>query len=761
MGAPLGISVRRAIGVEGIVQGVGFRPFVARLAIRHGLVGFVRNVTGGVSIEVEGEERSLEDFASDLQRVSPPGARIGRISCEPRTPRGGTQFTIEPSLALPGSSPAISPDVATCTDCRQELFDPANRRHRYSFTTCAGCGPRFTIVVSPPYDRERTSMGAFPLCGACRSEYEDPDDRRTHAEAISCPACGPRLRLLDKDGREIEVADPVVEAGRRLREGRLLAVKGLGGYHLACDASRDDVVGELRRRKGRDEKPFALLVADVPAARRQCEISPVEEELLRSPERPIVLLQRRNDAPIALGVAPGNPFLGLMLPYTPLHHLLVTEVGEAPLVLTSANASEEPIAYEDGEALRSLNGIADLFLTHDRAIQTRCDDSVARVVDGERLILRRSRGYAPTGLSLPVSCAAPTLALGGAFKATFALGRDREAILSHHLGDLECYEAYRAYVRSIELYERLFHVRPEVVVHDLHPDYPSTRYAFERGGVRRIAVQHHHAHMASCMAENSLVEPVIGVTFDGTGYGTDGTIWGGEFLIGDYRGFRRAAHFEDVPMPGGEAAIREPWRMAAAVLAKAGEDDALLRPRIPGRSLDLLRQLMNRGVNCPRTSSCGRLFDGVSSLLGVRDRVSYEGQAAIELEWLARKSSARGVYPVETARDAVAIAPIISGIARDLRAGVCPADVARRFHSTIVEAIRVVCVRLRDESGLDRVVLSGGCFMNEILLTEASASLQREAFRVYRHRQVPPNDGGLCLGQLAVAAAGGGHERCA
>ncbi len=730
---------RRAICVQGIVQGVGFRPFVYRLAIRHRLAGFVRNETGGVAIEVEGEDRSIDEFARDLESAPPPNARIGRISCEPRPPSGERGFTIVPSLARP-EAPSICPDTATCEECLCEILDPADRRFGYAFTNCTNCGPRFTVVAGAPYDRERTSMRAFPLCPPCRAEYEDPEDRRYHAEATACPDCGPRLGMA-----------PAV-AGRQILEGRILAVKGLGGFHLACDAGNDEAVRELRRRKGRDEKPFAVMVGDLAAARALCEMSDPEEQLLAAPQRPIVLLRRRADAPVAEAVASGNPLLGLMLPYTPLHHLLMAAVGGKPLVMTSGNVSDEPIAYRDEDALRDLGKIADSFLSHDREILTRCDDSVARVVGGEPLVLRRSRGCAPAPLKLPFRCASPTLALGGALKAVFALGRGEEAILSHHLGDLEHYEAWRAYVSSIELYEKLFQFSPEVVVHDLHPDYPSTRYALEREGVRRIAVQHHHAHMAACMAENGITEPVIGVTFDGTGYGTDGTIWGGEFLVGDHGSFRRAAHFEDVPMPGGEAAIREPWRMAVAYLARAGESPDLLEGRIPSKSLEVVRRLKS-----PRTSSCGRLFDAVSSLLGIRDRVSYEGQAAIELEWLARTSAARGAYPVEVSGDGVVrVGPVISGLLADLRRGAPRADLARRFHSTIVEAIRRVCVLLRAETGLDRVVLSGGCFMNEIVLTGALEALRREDFRVYRHRLVPPNDGGICLGQLAVAAAQGG-----
>jgi hydrogenase maturation protein HypF len=709
---------RRDIRVHGLVQGVGFRPFVHRLASRHGLAGFVRNVTGGVRIEAEGPAKALEDFLLDL-RSGPPNARIDRISVEDAPPTGVGAFTIEASRA-DSSSPTLTPDLATCPDCLRELCDPADRRRGYAFTTCTNCGPRLTVIESAPYDRERTTMAPFPLCAPCRAEYEDPGNRRHHAESTACPVCGPRLSIA------------VEEAARRLLAGGILAVKGLGGYHLACDATNDAAVRELRRRKRRDEKPFAVMAAD---PGRFCEVSPEEDRLLRSPAAPIVLLRRRPGAAVAESVAPGNPLLGVMLPYTPLHHLLLEAAGR-PLVLTSGNASDEPIAHRDGDARGRLSPIADAFLAHDREIRVRCDDSVARVLAGEPTLLRRSRGYAPAPLRLPFRCPRPTLALGGGLKSAFALGRDDEAVPSQHLGDLEHYEAWRSYVASIEHFERLFTFTPGLVVHDLHPDYPSTRYALERG-LPTLAVQHHHAHMAACMAENGLEGDVIGVTFDGTGYGTDGAIWGGEFLAGGYGGFERAAHFEYVPMPGGELAIREPWRMAAAYLARAGE-------RLPTRSHEIASRLQG-----PPTSSCGRLFDGVSALLGLRDRVSYEGQAAIELEWLAAKSDASGHYPL----DGLRVAPIIAGVTGDLRRGVAKPDIARRFHSTVVEAIRATCRRLREERGLDRVVLSGGVFMNEIVLTGSLAALGRDGFHVFRHRLIPPNDGGLCLGQLAVASA--------
>ena len=763
MRASSGVILRQAIRVRGAVQGVGFRPFVFRLAVRHNLSGFVRNDTSGVTIEAEGEEASLREFRSALERLALPNARITGLSCDLLPVRGESSFSIAPSLVEDAAAPSIAPDVATCDECLREVDDPAARRRGYPFTSCAVCGPRFTIVTAAPYDRSRTSMAPFPLCPACRAEYDRPDDRRHHAETTACAECGPRLRLLTAAGDDLEASDPLAGAARRLLAGGIVAVKGLGGVHLACDAGNEEAVRELRRRKARDEKPFAVLMADLAAARRWCEVSPDEAELLESPARPIVLLRRRDGRPLAPSVAPGNPLVGVLLPYTPLHHRLSRALEGRPIVLTSGNVSDEPMAFEDGEALRRLAPIADAFLTHDRRIETRCDDSVARVCAGAPVILRRSRGFAPAALELPFRLDAAVLALGGALKSVFAFGRGSEAILSHHFGDLDHYEAWRAYADSIGRYERLFQFVPDVLVHDLHPDYPSTAYALERAareGLRRVAVQHHHAHLASAMAENGLDGDVLGVTFDGTGYGLDGTIWGGEFLVGGYRGFRRAAHLAPVPMPGGERAIREPWRMALSCLAAAGEPADPIEARVAPRDLDLVRRQLDRGLNAPRTSSCGRLFDAVASILGVRDRVTYEGQAAIELEWRAAESRARGAYPVELAAEGgrwiVRIAPVISGVAADRRRGVPAADIARRFHSTLVEAIRRTCGRLREESGLGRVVLSGGVFMNEILLAESVAGLEADGFAVFRHRRVPPNDGGLCLGQLAVAAAGGG-----
>jgi hydrogenase maturation protein HypF len=751
---------RRAIAVEGVVQGVGFRPFVYGLAARHDLRGFVRNRTGGVWIEVEGETGSLDRFLDELVHHPPPLARIDHCRWDRRDPQGDRRFRIEHSDAAAAGPVYVSPDAATCDDCIAELFDSADRRYLYPFLNCTNCGPRLTIVTGVPYDRERTTMAGFAMCGACRAEYEDPADRRFHAQPTACPVCGPRLQLLEADGRPARAIEPLCRFADALLQGQIGALKGLGGFHLACDARREEAVGELRRRKHRDEKPFAVMEADVAAARELCEIGPAEERLLRSVGRPIVLLRKRPAAGVAAAVAPRNAYLGVMLPYTPLHHLLLRAVGGIPLVMTSGNRSDEPIAYRD-DAPTKLSGIADLYLTHDRPIHVRCDDSVTRILDGDELPLRRSRGYAPAPLELPAASPRQLLAVGGQLKATFALGRGKQAFLSHHLGDLDHYDAYRAFEHDVALYEKLFAVRPECLVHDLHPDYRSTRYAIERAereGIALLAVQHHHAHMASCMAEHGLAGPVIGVTLDGTGYGTDGTIWGGEFLVGDYSRFERRARLRCVGMPGGDRAIHEPWRMAVAHLRDAGAEYSFSQAQMLQTELRTVEKMLSQRFNAPLTSSMGRLFDAVASLAGVRDRVSYEGQAAVELEQMATDTAAAGSYPLafEVVRDGLTeidTRPMIRAVAAEATGGVAAAVIARKFHTTVVDLVAATCERIRRDTGIREVVLSGGVFLNVLLTREVTGRLARDGFQVYRHRRVPPNDGGLSLGQLAVAAA--------
>jgi hydrogenase maturation protein HypF len=753
-----------AVLVDGIVQGVGFRPFVYGLASQFRLGGFVKNRAGSVEIEVEGPQSALDLFLKVLSTNPPPLAKIDRISQQPQEPCGERRFRIQPSEASDQSRNRpifISPDVATCDDCLLDLYDPKNHRHLYPFVNCTNCGPRLTIVKSAPYDRQRTTMASFEMCPECRAEYENPADRRFHAQPTCCPKCGPRLEILDGDGRPIPAPDPIQYIVDALQSAEIVAIKGLGGYHLACDARNESVVQELRRRKHRDEKPFAIMVRDIAAAQSLCEISPAEAQLLKSPQRPIVLLRKRSSDsnPIAASIAPKNPWLGVMLPYTPLHHLLLRAMAGNPLVMTSGNRSDEPIAYEDPDAVPRLRNIADLFLVHNRPIHVRCDDSVTRIVDGIELPVRRSRGYAPQPIRLPMPCPGPTLAVGGQLKATFALAHDDHAFMSHHMGDLDHFEASRAFERDIALYENLFEIRPRQIVHDLHPDYISTRYARRRAaeqGLDLLPIQHHHAHMAACMAENALDEPVIGVTFDGTGFGTDGTVWGGEFLVGDYRAFTRAAHLRPLGMPGADKAIHEPWRMAVSCLADADCDDSRLMTRLDARSLRTIRRMLANRFNSPITSSAGRLFDAVASLAGIRDRVSYEGQAAIEMEQLATGIPADGSYPfdiVDGPSFVVDTRPLTREVIADLNKGTKPATIARRFHSTIVDLIAAVCRRISRQTGIKSVVLSGGVFLNALLTTESSGRLKADDFRVFRHKQVPPNDGGLSLGQLAIAAA--------
>lgn len=752
---------RFALIVRGLVQGVGFRPFVHRLATEAGLSGLVRNRADGAWIEVEGPPERIRRFAAKVRASCPAPASIEHLEATQLTPIGGARgFRIDESDTASPGPPFFSPDLATCAECVRELFDPSDRRHRYPFINCARCGPRLTIANSAPYDRERTTMAAFAICERCRAEYDDPHDRRFHAQPIACPDCGPRLRAHDAEGNVLEI-EPLALFAAAIRAGRIVAVKGIGGYHLACDATSELALERLRARKLRDQKPFALLARDLGAARGIARISDAEAALLESSARPIVLLHRLAGASIARGVAPGSRTLGLMLPYTPLHHLLARSV-EVPLVLTSANRSEEPLAFDDGEALVRLRTIADAFLTHDRAIRVRCDDSVTRIVAGRPRVLRRSRGYAPSPIALPVPAARPILALGGHLKSAFALGRGGHAVLGHHIGDLGEAHTLRAFRDAVAHYEALFAFAPEILAHDLHPGYATTEYALARAareGMQLVAVQHHHAHMASCMAEHGLSRPVIAIAFDGSGYGSDHTIWGGEVLVGDYSGFRRAACLRAVRLAGGEAAVREPWRIAAAHLLDCGEDPSALLRSVPPADLRFVLRIIERGVHSPFASSAGRLFDAIAALVCERHRVSFEAQAAIELESLAAASEPCGSYPFELASEpetrllVLDTRPIVRAIVAELRAGEPRARIARRFHDTIAEIALAAALRLRDETGIDDVVLTGGVFQNAILLEAASARLEASGLGVHAHSRVPSNDGGLALGQLAVAAA--------
>jgi hydrogenase maturation protein HypF len=705
---------RRRLGVRGVVQGVGFRPFVYGLARRHGLAGFVLNDGTGVTIELEGPSAVLDAFAEALRGDAPALARIDAVTVEPLEPTGEQGFEIRTSLAT-GRSALIPADVATCEDCLRELFDPADRRYRYPFVNCTQCGPRFTIVQAVPYDRPNTTMAGFPLCAECRREYEDPLDRRFHAEPIACPVCGPQLSM------------PLEEAAGLLRDGAIVAVKGLGGYHLACDAANGEAVARLRARKHREEKPFALMTADPDAL---ALVSGPERELLVARERPIVLLRARPDAPVAPSVAPGTPWLGVMLPYTPLHHLLYAETGPA-LVMTSGNLSDEPIAFDDDEARRRLGGIADAFLAHDRPIHRRCEDSVVRA----EFPIRRSRGYAPGALRLPVPARRPLVAAGAELKSTFCVARGKEAFLSPHLGDLEGELAFRAFHADLELYVDMLDVRPEVVAYDLHPEYLATKWALEQDA-ELVGVQHHHAHAAACLAEHGETGPALALVFDGVGYGTDGTLWGGELLRCDLASFERVAWLDPVPLPGGAAAIREPWRMAAMHLDLAGLP-------VPWERWPAVRESL--AVNAPLSSGMGRLFDAVAALLGLRESVTYEGQAAIELEQLAADVRAE---PFEWRFGAGS--ELVTLCYKEAARGANPAWISASFHETVAASAAAACA----EAGMaETVVLSGGTFQNLRLLASTTARLEELGFRVLGHRLVPPNDGGISYGQAAVAAA--------
>jgi len=755
-------AVRVQIRLEGLVQGVGFRPFVHALAVRLGLGGWVSNSGEGVIAEVEGDAERVQEFLTAVEREAPPLALIERLSSHEVSARGETSFQIVPSTLGAERATLVSPDVATCEDCLRELFDPTDRRFGYPFINCTNCGPRFTIVQDVPYDRAATTMAAFTMCADCAREYHDPADRRFHAQPVACPVCGPRLVLLDADGHSVH-GDPMARAAALIRAGGVVAVKGLGGYHLAVDATSEPAVAGLRARKHREEKPFAVMAPDLPAVRRLARLEPDEERLLTSPRRPIVLLERRPEAEVTSATAPGNRALGIMLPYTPVHHLLMRELG-VPVVLTSGNLSDEPIVYRDDEAKERLRGIADGFLTHDRPIHIRTDDSVVRLFRGTPMPVRRSRGYAPQPIRLARQVSRPVLACGAELKNTICLAKGRHAFVSHHIGDLENYEAFRSFTEAIAHFQRLFDVRPELVAYDLHPEYLSTKWALDQDGLDLVGVQHHHAHAASCLADNGEEGPVIAVIFDGLGYGTDGTLWGGEFLVASVAGFERAGHLVPVPMPGGAAAIREPWRMAAVYLERAFERDPpplAVKGRHEAQWKAIL-ELARSGSQAPLSSSMGRLFDAVSALLDVRDAVSYEGQAAIELEQLA-DPAASGTYDAQLTPTAAGFvvdgAGPVRAIVEEIRRGLDRSVIAGRFHNAVADLIVQGCRALRERSGLGTVALSGGVFQNVLLLGRAIDRLEASGFRVLRHRQVPPNDGGISLGQAVVAGCSLASDR--
>lgn len=777
-------TARLRLEVRGAVQGVGYRPFVYRLAGELALVGWVRNDARGLHVEVEGERGALERFAARLLDEKPAPAVVQSVERSWLEPLGESGFRIVASSGSEGKSAAVLPDLATCADCRAEVADPADRRFGYPFTNCTNCGPRFTILLDLPYDRPNTTMRDFPLCAACRAEYDDPTDRRFHAQPVACPECGPRLRLLEPDGREV-ARDAAALAGAvgALAEGGIVALKGLGGYQLLVDARDEEAVARLRERKRRPAKPLALLVADLAAARALAELSDDEAALLSGREAPIVLLVRRADAPLAAGIAPHNPRVGVMLPTTPLHHLLAGALG-FPLVCTSGNLSDEPIAIDDAEAIERLAGIADLFLAHDRPIARHVDDSVAWWLEGAPQLLRRARGWAP----LPVVVAregATMLAVGAHQKDAVALAVGRQVFLSQHVGDMETPQALAAFERVILDFVHLYEASPAAIAHDLHPDYPTTLWAeraaaaagglLERSGhapaaLPRIAVQHHHAHLAAALAEHGVEGPALALAWDGTGYGGDGTVWGGEALLGDAAGFERAARLRPFRLPG-EAAVREPRRVAAALLAEIEGPGALERgdePAFAGWSAAeraLLARMIERGIGSPVTSSLGRLFDGVAALVGLPGRVSFEGEAAMRLEFLAggetgspypfplvESAAPAGLAPGQRARPELLELdwrPLVAAVVEERGRGVPGATIAARFHAACAEGAAAVARAV----GAARVALTGGCFQNRRLTSEVARRLEREGREPLLDRQVPANDGGIALGQVAVARA--------
>ena len=751
-------TAAKRIEINGIVQGVGFRPFVYNLANHYHLKGEVANTTAGVSIHVEGPPEEIQAFETDLAAKCPPLAHVVEMSGSPEPVKPYTEFTIVKSRGRAQMSTLISPDVSVCDDCRRELLDPDDRRYLYPFINCTNCGPRYTIIDDIPYDRPKTSMRHFKMCAVCQAEYDDPTNRRFHAQPNACVRCGPHVSIHDSSRKLLTTDDPVRTAADFIRRGRIVAVKGLGGFHLVVDALNSEAVMRLRRRKLREEKPFAVMSADLESIRKYARVRPEEEKLLTSIQRPIVLLEKRKPSSIASAVAPGNKYWGVMLPYTPLHYLLLQHRFGA-LVMTSANLSEEPIAIDNDDAFERLADIADYFLIHNRDIYLRSDDSILKYTAGHRRIIRRSRGFVPIPVFLDRAVPA-ILACGAELKNTICLTREDKAFLSQHIGDLENMITLDFFKLTVDHLQRILEIEPEIIACDMHPDYLSTRFAREQTKTPVIEVQHHHAHIVSCMAEHRLDGAVIGLAFDGTGYGPDGTIWGGEVLVCDAKQFERAAHLAEVPMPGSSAAIKEPWRMAVSHLHAAfGENllelDLALTKNMEHQNIKIIIEMIQKGLNCPQTSSLGRLFDAVAATAGIRSRVNFEGQAAMELEMLANGRS-DSIYDIEwTSDEPIRIRPqtIIRGVVQDILNGMPIAEISVKFHQTLVVLFAEICATVRRSRDLNRVVLSGGCFQNSLLLRGLIRELEKNSFEVFAHRQVPTNDGGIALGQAVIAAA--------
>lgn len=753
------IAEGRRIRVRGTVQGVGFRPWVYRVAQLAGVAGRVSNDTSGVVIEAFGDSAALTAFIDGLHVSPPPAAAIADIAITEIEPEPATAFVIVESRLSDQRRVSIPPDLATCDDCVAEIFDPSNRRYRYPFTNCTNCGPRFTIARDIPYDRATTTMASFVMCPECRREYEDVGDRRFHAQPNACPACGPRVTLHTSAGELIAVDDPIASAAEALDCGLIVGLKGIGGFHLACNATYRDVVARLRERKHRDEKPFAVMVRDLAAAGSIAVLGPDERRLLTSIERPVVLVPKREGCALAANVAPHNEMVGLFLPYSPLHHLLLADAGD-PLVMTSGNLSEEPIAFRNDEAIARLGSFADVFLLHDRDIQTRADDSVATVIDHQPVVLRRSRGYVPRGVRTKAAFARPVLACGALLKNTFCLAADDNAWLGPHIGDLENVATYDSYVEAISRLERFLQVRPEAIAHDLHPDYLSSRYAKQRPESLKVAVQHHHAHVASVMAEHHIDGPVIGIAYDGTGYGTDGTMWGGELLVADFAGFTRVATFRPIALPGGDRAIREPWRIGLALLLDAFNGDLPaeawgLLDAVPSSDRSAVGHLLTSRLHTPLAHGVGRYFDGFGALFLGRTRASYEGQTALEWNQAADRSASK-MYAFEIDHTSepwqLDLRLMVREAVADFVRGEKVGRIAAAFHNTLAEATALVVRRIAAVHGELPVVASGGCFQNARLAESVRAALAPE-FDVRLHQQVPPGDGGLALGQAVIADA--------
>ncbi|PIP41477.1 carbamoyltransferase HypF [Candidatus Desantisbacteria bacterium CG_4_9_14_3_um_filter_40_11] len=757
------VQIRARIILNGIVQGVGFRPFVHRLAESFHLFGWVANTSQGVIIEVEGDRECVDGFYQQVLNSSPPMATIMRRTIEFFPTIGSVSFEIRESVICPDEFTPVPPDMAICNDCYQELIDLNNRRYGYPFINCTNCGPRFTIIQATPYDRKNTTMRDFKMCQECEAEYNDITNRRYHAEPNACPVCGPEVWLW-RDGIRVECDDPIRKTIGILKDGCIVAVKGIGGFHLACNALDSEAVKRLQERKRREkEKPFAIMLRDIERVGQYCKVNEHERDILLSTASPIVLLKKRLPCSIPDVVAPNNRYLGVMLPYTPLHYLLMADEEIPALVMTSANLSDEPLIKDNNEAMDRLPGVADYILMHNRDIHNRCDDSVVQVIGDKEMIVRRARGYAPYPITFDTGANhfLSVLAVGAELKSTFCLSHRNFAFLSQHLGDLKNLETLEFFKEGIKRYQRLFQIKPEFIAHDLHPDYLSTRFALEitaqNPNLKNHAIQHHHAHIVSCMAENSIDERVLGIALDGIGYGTDGHIWGGEFLLADYSGFERIAHLKYIPMPGADLATKQPWRMAVSYLYAAC--GGIIPPgfieRWGSERVKIIIKMMEQGLNSPLTSSAGRLFDAVASIIGIRDEVDYEAQAAIELEMMAEEHC-NGEYGFFVDQDTkpwgIDTIPIIRGILNDMGTGVVSSIISARFHNTIIAMIQQISRLIRERWMVNKVALSGGVFQNRYLLERVKPLLEGDGFIVFSHSRVPANDGGISLGQVVIAS---------